>query len=223
MADTPERLSSVILAGGRSRRMGQDKALMKLPSGQSLLSQTVEVAGAIAPHISIVTPWPERYQGALAQPLPQRIALPVQPAIQWPAIQWIEDIQAAGPLTGFAQAWPQIQSDWCLLLACDLPNLDAQILQQWWRWLSSEINPARAASTSRLQASLIKGEKGWEPLCGYYHRSCLSSLNQHLDSGALDFQSWLPTLKIATYAAVPEGMLFNCNRPLDWTQLQADE
>ena len=208
MANNPERLASVILAGGRSRRMGQDKALMTLPNGQSLLGQTVEVARAIAPNISIVTPWPERYQNEIA---------PAQSAIQW-----IEDTQAAGPLTGFAQAWLQIQSDWCLLLACDLPNLDAQILQQWWEWLSSKTNPDGAKSAGHLQASLFEGEKGWEPLCGFYHRSCLSSLNQHLASGALDFQSWLPTLEIATYASVPKEMLFNCNRPSDWAQLQAE-
>ena len=204
MTNTPgslSSLSSVILAGGRSRRMGQDKALMALPNGKSLLGQTVEVARSLTDQINIVTPWPERYQSAIAPP-----------------ILWIKDPLEAGPLTGFAQAWPQIQSDWCLLLACDLPHLDARKLNQWWQWLSSKTDKPH-----QLQASLVKSLKGWEPLCGYYHRSCLPSLTQHLHSGELDFQSWLPTLKILTYQDLPPKLLFNCNRPSDWAELSPTE
>lgn len=192
------QLACVILAGGRSRRMGQDKALLSLPDGQLLLNRTVEVARSLTPTICVVTPWPERYQSVITS-----------------APQWIKDTQESGPLTGFSQAWPQIQADWCLLLACDLPNLDAQILQQWWAWVAAQEETAASP-----RASLVKGAKGWEPLCGYYHRRCVPGLNQHLASGDLAFQSWLSTLAIAAYSAVPSAMLFNCNTPADWNQVR---
>ena len=207
-------LSCVILAGGRSRRMGQDKALLKLPNGQLLLNRTVEIAHRLCvsiersrpPHIAIVTPWPERYQ-----PIVQRTVL------------WVEDRQEAGPLAGFSQAWSTVQSDWCLLLACDLPNLNEQVLRQWWQWL--ETDPPGTARAP--EASLARRNQRWEPLCGYYHRRCLASMKKHLEEGSLpdqkhgqrDFQSWLSTLEIATYSGVPDEMLFNCNRPDDWLKV----
>lgn len=219
-------VACVVLAGGRSRRMGQDKALLKLPNGQSLLSRTVEVgrrlclasaecgvdeetlqrSAAETQQVSaiVVTPWPERYQPLFSAP-----------------VDWIEDTQEAGPLAGFAQAWPKIQSDWCLLLACDLPNLDVGILSKWWQWLET------LAFEASFQASLVRREGRWEPLCGFYHRSCLESLERHLEEGnsptkrqgQRDFQSWLSRLNIATYTDVPSEMLFNCNRPSDWAKI----
>ncbi len=196
------QLACVILAGGRSRRMGQDKALLKLPDGQRLLNRTVNVARSLTPDVSVVTPWPDRYQ----------FATNLEP-------QWITDSQEAGPLVGFSQAWPQIQADWCLLLACDLPNLDAPILQQWWSWLVSQASLSSQASAVAPAASLVKGAKGWEPLCGFYHRGAVPSLNQHLASGDLSFQSWLSTLEVAAYSDVPSDMVFNCNTPADWSQV----
>lgn len=204
--------------------MGQDKALLKLPDGQSLLGQTVGVARSlleavgedacwrsdskgVAPSLAVVTPWPKRYQAAIAPP-----------------VQWIEDSREAGPLAGFIQAWAEIQSDWCLLLACDLPNLDAQVLQRWWQWLVVEATVRQcsfkgASSMPSAEASLVKRSGRWEPLCGYYHRSCIPGLTHYLASGRLDFQSWLPTLTIAPYLDMPEEMLFNCNRPADWAKV----
>ena len=213
------QLSCAILAGGRSRRMGQDKALLKLPDGQVLLGRTVGVARSLLdevhkevpwqgqsqgapPDITVVTPWPERYQSVLTPP-----------------IQWVDDRQAAGPLAGFSQAWSKIQSDWCLLLACDLPKLEAQALQQWWQWLAIEAEAEAETRSPSAEASLIKRSKGWEPLCGYYHRSCVPSLTKHLSAGHRDFQSWLQTLNIAPYSAMPAEMLFNCNRPADWAKI----
>ncbi|MEL7333155.1 MAG: NTP transferase domain-containing protein, partial [Cyanobacteria bacterium J06560_2] len=119
-------------------------------------------------------------------------------------------------LHGFAQGWLAISSDWCLLLACDLPHLRADVLQQWWRriqdctvdgWLEPEMVP---------MASLAPGRRGWEPLCGFYHRRCLPSLNQRVETHQHSFQSWLKTFPIAGYNGVPSKMLFNCNTPADW-------
>ena len=187
--------------------MGQDKALLQLPDGRRMLEKTVAVAQMLTPDVTIVTPWPERYQPLLSTP-----------------IHWLEDTREEGPLAGFAQAWADMSADWCLLLACDLPNLEANVLQQWWHWLTSEQAPEGLSSTklsSPVTASLVKGRKGWEPLCGYYHRRCTAGLNRHLNAGDRDFQSWLPALQIAPYLSVPDEMLFNCNRPADWAKLTA--
>jgi len=46
-------LTAFILAGGRSRRMGQDKAFLEL-GGRTLLSRALDLANAVAPTVRIV-------------------------------------------------------------------------------------------------------------------------------------------------------------------------
>ncbi len=214
-------LSAIILAGGHSRRMGQDKALLTMPDGQPLLQRTARIAQQLTPDTVVVTPWPERYQ-------------PVLP----PTVRLVKEQTAAGPLSGFAQGWSQIHSDWCLLLACDLPYLDPTALQHWWQWLTTALTesppeelPLSETHSYRLSmdspskhnpvmASLSPGIKGWEPLCGYYHRSCLPRLHRHIAGSNRSFQSWLAEIPIAAYRCLPASVLFNCNTPNDWGKVK---
>lgn len=217
MAAPSPSLSAIILAGGHSRRMGEDKALLKTPGGQSLLSQTAQIAQQITPDVTVITAWPERYQSIL----PPGVRLICESANEPSTIAF-----GAGPLSGFAQGWRQVQGDWCLLLSCDLPYLEAASLSQWWCWLlaNSPTNllappPANSsAAPIAPMASLAPGSKGWEPLCGYYHRHCLAALQHYLQVpvNAHSFQAWLTTISVEPYLHLPPQMLFNCNTPQDW-------
>lgn len=214
-------LSAIILAGGHSRRMGQDKALLTMPDGQLLLQRTARLAQQLTADTVVITPWPERYQ-------------PVLP----PTVRLVKEQTAIGPLGGFAQGWNQVHSDWCLLLACDLPYLEFAALQHWWQWLTialtepppdelalSETPPSRPSTDSPgkhtpVMASLVPGTKGWEPLCGYYHRSCLPGLHRQMAGSNRSFQSWLAKIPITPYRLLPASMLFNCNTPNDWGKVK---
>jgi len=57
-------ITAIILAGGESSRMGEDKALLNL-GNNTLLSQTCLVANECAAQTFVVTPWIERYQNVL--------------------------------------------------------------------------------------------------------------------------------------------------------------
>lgn len=209
MAAPSSSLSAIILAGGHSRRMGQDKALLKTPSGQSLLIQTAQIAQQITPDVTVVTAWPDRYQPIL----PSGVQL-IRESVNSSSMA----ASGAGPLSGFAQGWSQIQGDWCLLLACDLPYLEAAPLSQWWRWLLANRSTNPLAPSIAPMASLAPGIKGWEPLCGYYHRPCLAALQHYLEvpANAHSFQAWLTTISVEPYPHLPPQMLFNCNTPQDW-------
>jgi molybdopterin-guanine dinucleotide biosynthesis protein A len=107
--DTTVLLTGIVLAGGQSSRMGRDKALIPI-QGVPLLRRVCEVALNCTSEVYVITPWPERYQDILPD------ACRVVREVPLPG-----ETQSQGPLVGFAQGLAQVETDWVLLLACDLP------------------------------------------------------------------------------------------------------
>ncbi|BBD58528.1 molybdopterin-guanine dinucleotide biosynthesis protein A [Nostoc sp. HK-01] len=187
-------LSAIVLAGGKSSRMGQDKALLTV-EGVPLLQRVCYVAAACADSVYIVTPWPKRYQH-----------------LYLPRCQFIQEAPLnQGALVGFAQGLAQVQTDWVLLLACDLPKLQVEVLQGWAVELDNVSEDAIAA--------LAHHTKGWEPLCGFYHRRCLPQLLDFINQGGRSFQQWLQQHSVQVLAVPDTNMLLNCNTPEDWASL----
>lgn len=201
-------LAAIVLAGGQSSRMGHDKALITI-QGVPLLQQIYQLALQCTTEVYVVTPWPERYRDLLPNDciFIQELGSP-------------ENSLAApqGPLLGFAQGLAQAQSDWVLLLACDLPRLQVAVLQDWIKELlrSERANPS---SKPEVSAFLPRGAKGWEPLCGFYHRSCLPALTLFIEQGGRSFQKWLAQYPVQELPLPNTQMLFNCNTPEDLDML----
>lgn len=192
-----ETIAALILAGGKSRRMGQDKALIEF-DGVPLLRRVYDVAHQCCSQVYVIAPWLDRYQTIL--PLDrhflQEIIIP-------------EDLEPHGPLIGFAQGLTHIQlqfsADWVLLLACDLPHLQGAILQTWMHSLPS--------LDRSVMAFLPKHPKGWEPLCGFYRPQCLPALNAYIAQGGRSFQGWLSSQIVQVAPLKHPQMLLNCNTP----------
>jgi molybdopterin-guanine dinucleotide biosynthesis protein A len=99
-------LTAFILAGGRSRRMGRDKAFLEL-GGRTLLSRAMELANAIAPAVRIVAP--------------QEKFLTIA--------RTIEDVYPdCGPLAGIHAALACTTTELNLMLAVDLPFVETDFL-----------------------------------------------------------------------------------------------
>ncbi len=226
---TRKQLTAIVLAGGKSSRMGQDKALIPI-QGVPLLQQVCEIAKGCADSVYIVTPWPERYRDLLLPacefirelPLPQQDTgtqgqqdtenylrtsppLGVPTSSSFPAS--LPSLHTHGPLVGFAQGLAQVQTEWVLLLACDLPRLRVEVLQEWSTTLDTVANNKIAA--------LAHHPKGWEPLCGFYRRRCLPQLLDFINQGGRSFQEWLRQYPVEVLPLPEPEMLFNCNTPED--------
>jgi molybdopterin-guanine dinucleotide biosynthesis protein A len=105
-----------ILAGGRSSRMGSDKALLSF-AGQTLLERALQTAAAVAERIAIVGP-KDRY------------------AVFGDVI---EDLYTGcGPLGGIHAALAASNTDLNLMLSVDMPLMTADFL----RWLAQQANTA---------------------------------------------------------------------------------
>ncbi|MBD2197132.1 MULTISPECIES: molybdenum cofactor guanylyltransferase [Calothrix] len=192
---TNNQLTAIVLAGGQSSRMGEDKALIPI-QGIPMLQRVCSIAQACADTVYVVTPWPERYQHLLlpgCQFIPET---PISPSSS-----------SHGPLVGFSQGLAQVQTDWVLLLACDLPNLKVEVLQEWIARLDTVGDDAIAA--------LAHHAKGWEPLCGFYRRRCLPQLLEFINQGGRSFQQWLKQHSVQVLPVLEPEMLFNCNTPED--------
>ncbi len=203
-------LSAIVLAGGQSSRMGRDKARIPV-QGVPLLRQVCDVALTCTCEVYVVTPWPERYQDILPA------ACHVIPEVPLPG-----ETKPHGPLVGFAQGLAQVETDWVLLLACDLPQLQANVLQSWVTQLDKTADDAMPEAVREATIALLpRHPKGWEPLCGFYRRQCLPMLTQFIDEGGRSFQRWLGQHLVQELPLSNTQLLFNCNTPADLERINS--
>jgi molybdenum cofactor guanylyltransferase len=176
--------------------MGQDKALLVV-EGVPLLTRICRIAQQVADPVYVVTPWGDRYQSVVDR-----------------AVQFIPEVRVSketnGSLIGFIQGLAIVQTEWVLLLACDLPNLQVEVLRQW---------AAALSDAGDAIALLPRNPEGWwEPLCGFYRRDCLASLEAYVESGGRSFQKWIEQqgAKVRELEGDDREMLLNCNTPEDY-------
>ncbi|WP_218596717.1 molybdenum cofactor guanylyltransferase [Chroogloeocystis siderophila] len=200
-------LSAIVLAGGKSSRMGEDKALLPV-QGVPLLKRVCDVASSLCNLVYIITPTPEKYQHLSLNNCQFVREVPLsQENLSTPTSTKVTLPLPHGPLVGFAQGLAVVQTDWVLLLACDLPKLQIEVLQNWVEELENVPEDAIAA--------LPCHDKGWDPLCGFYPRSCFPVLNAFITQGGRSFQSWLAQHPVHILSLPSTEMLFNCNTPED--------
>jgi molybdopterin-guanine dinucleotide biosynthesis protein A len=190
---------AVVLAGGQSRRMGQDKALLPW-RGTTLLGHSVAIARSVAGRVYVVS---VRDYG---------MATPDG------AVQWVTESQPQGPWYGFGLGFGVAiaqNAGWVLVLACDLPLLEPGVLQSWAALLPS-LPPETLALVPRWGGL-------WQGLCALYHRGCWPHWQEHRAQGGQSFQPWLDRGAergwVYPLEDVPAAMMTNCNTPEEWRSL----
>ncbi|MBD2177689.1 molybdenum cofactor guanylyltransferase [Pseudanabaena sp. FACHB-1998] len=197
--------------------MGRDKALLEL-NGESLLAKTCRTALTVSDSMFIVARSQKQFQEAIA-------SLTISPEStrtisQSP--QLVIDQKFDGALVGFWQGMEAIansltyQPDWILLLACDLPNLQDEILQTW----VSQLRDLPSRAIAYLPRSVDQhSQKQWEPLCGFYRWQCRDSLKEFIKNGGRSFQKWLANQEVMEIENAPRSMLVNCNTPEEFAAI----
>jgi molybdopterin-guanine dinucleotide biosynthesis protein A len=191
----------VVLCGGRSRRMGRDKALVEL-GGRRLIEYPLEVLAGVA-GAALLACGPE----------PRYAELGLECALDEPGL-------GHGPLAGLLaglEAARRRGCEWIALLACDMPRADRGLLCAM----------LRRARERELDACLLESESGLEPLFGVYRTTCAAPVRAALRAGqrrvvafhpfgvegrALRVESCLPAELVASAPADPAR---NLNRPED--------
>jgi molybdopterin-guanine dinucleotide biosynthesis protein A len=150
-------LYGLVLAGGRSTRMGQDKAALEY-SGRAQLERAFGLLQNLLPR-AFVSVRPDQTHDPLRTRFPQIVD--IADGTEGPAA----GIRAA-QLTHPDVAW--------LVLACDLPYLDMATLQH----LIARRDPARLATAFRSSHDGLP-----EPLCAIYEPSAAAALAEFLATG----------------------------------------
>ena len=194
-----DQITAIVLAGGKSSRMGRDKALLSI-NNQPLLAEVCGVAKEVANLVYVVTPWIEKYQSILP------------PGCQLVSERLVLGTKSNTPIIGFAQGLKLVKTEWVLLLACDLPQLSTSQVKQWSLALTTVL-PTEIAY-------LPRNYKGWEVLCGFYRRDCLASVETYIKNGGASFQSWLANHSVKELELSDRSCLFNCNTPADWKAIE---
>jgi molybdenum cofactor guanylyltransferase len=100
--------AAYVLAGGRSSRMGRDKALLPV-DGTTLIDRIASLARAVTNNVTIIAP-PDRYRD-----------------LPYPVIADMRE--ACGPLGGLFTALSVTTAPWNLIVACDMPALTVPFLE----------------------------------------------------------------------------------------------
>jgi molybdopterin-guanine dinucleotide biosynthesis protein A len=101
-------ITAVILAGGQSRRMGQDKALMEL-GGKPLIAYLLEKVAGRFSQVVIAANDADKYG---------RFGAPLVP----------DAVPGLGPIGGLAAALEAASTDFILALPCDMPLVPVGLL-----------------------------------------------------------------------------------------------
>jgi molybdenum cofactor guanylyltransferase len=102
-------VTGVILAGGKSRRMGRDKAFLPFGKGM-LIERVIEVLQQVTDDVIIITNTPEQYQ---------RFGRPT----------FSDVIPEAGSLGGIYTGLVSAKTSHSLCLACDMPFVQPEFLR----------------------------------------------------------------------------------------------
>lgn len=197
-------LSVAILAGGLSRRMGQDKALLQV-QGRTLLERVIERASTIASEIFIV---------AYDRPEYERFGIRVVP----------DRFPQAGSLGGIYTGVSEAVHDACLVLACDMPFVNVALLSHMASLprVYDVLVPALAAERSGQG-----GKETLETLHAIYGKACEPVMEERLRAGAFKIVEAFTRLRVrrileAEIRAFDPELLsfFNANTPEEFAWVQ---
>lgn len=188
-----------VLAGGKSSRMGRDKALLKFGKKTFLLN-AIDIISPVCPRVSVVL---NNSQSHLVEHL----------AAETPYIFDIHDNR--GALGGIHAALENCRKPFALILACDMPLVTYEVIKKL------------VSSVSEDYSAVVPVEaNGWlQPLCAVYRvDQCLAVLESLLSKDrSVSVRDFLKTIAIK---AVPSEflsqdplILTNINSPIDFENI----
>ena len=186
------QIAGVVLGGGKSRRMGADKSLLRLDR-QTLLERAVDVLREVFDEVLIVADRADRF-GGLGE------------------VRVVQDILPdAGPLGGIHAGLTAVDSPAAFVVACDMPLLDAGVIR-------GQVDVWQTADADAV-VPLLDGRP--EPLHAVYAKSCLPAIEERIGQGDYRVRALLDAVRVHFWQPDPSAAhsFTNVNTPEDWARI----
>jgi len=230
------KYTGVILAGGMSRRMGEDKGTLLL-GDRTVIEYVIETVSQVVDELLLITNKPENYQ---------RFGIPI----------FTDILQANGALVGIHAGLIASQTYHSLFVACDMPFVKKQLLEYMTSKLQhekeSELKCAKVSKMPKVvmdteetpiinnQSSIVncqsairnpqsaieivipKSRYGYEPLCAIYSKRCISEIESMVLNGIMKTSSLFEKFRTCVIsedkisALDSEDSFFNINSKEDY-------
>jgi molybdopterin-guanine dinucleotide biosynthesis protein A len=191
-------LTICVQAGGESRRMGQDKALMPF-LGRPLIQRVVDRLTPIADEFIVTTNRPEDYRF---------LGLPLFPDLK----------PGRGALGGLYTALSSATCEIVAVVACDMPFASAALIEAASKLLAKE----------DADVAIPDSGGGLEPMHAVYRReTCIPAIETAIDADRWKLISWFPEVKVRVLQPDevkvhdPSGLAFwNLNTPEEFIEAE---
>ena len=192
-------LTGIVLAGGASRRMGQDKAFLAL-GDQLLIEVVIQRMAQVCREVLVVAGDTQPYVG---------LGVPV-----------VDDrFRGVGVLGGLHAGLEAAAHELTLAVGCDMPFLNSDLIQAFADW-------AEGFDVAVLRHE--DGEQV-EPLHGAYRRTCLPAIEAAIRAGRRRIISFFPHVRVrcvspADVTPIDPGLrsFRNVNTPEEWEDVRAE-
>lgn len=191
--------AAIILAGGKSTRLGRDKASEPL-LGVPLVKRALD-----------------RFTGLVDEYIVVRARGQVLPQIDEPRFTVVEDLYPeTGPLGGMFTGLGAARAPYGVVVACDMPLLQPRLI----------VELLRLAPGHDLVVPV--SEEFPQPLCAVYSKACLEPMRRQLEAGSYKITGFFGYLKPLYLQPDdwrpfdPDGLSFqNLNRQEDLERAEA--
>lgn len=161
--------SAIILAGGKSMRMGFDKQFLKLEN-KSNVELLIEKLSPLFSDFIIVTNKPNEYDDK---------------KIKYEKIKLVSDeIKDKGPLSGIHIGLKESKSKYAYLIACDMPIVNLDYIRYMMALLKIK----------ESDAVVTEDRIGIEPFNAFYSRDLYKVIELYLNSDKRDIKTLLQTV-----------------------------
>ena len=190
-------ITGVILAGGRSRRMGQNKALMRL-GNSTIIEHVIEQMRVVTPDLLLITNTPEFYA---------HLGLPMHADL----------VQGMGALGGVYTGLTCAANRTVICVGCDMPLLQPNLLT----YLTGMLGEYDAVVPSVKAPE--RSTPTFQTLSAVYSKRCASIIDRMLKEGELRVHALYERISARIVEPPewqrldPQGLsFFNINTPTDF-------
>ena len=160
-------IPAILFAGGKSSRMGEDKALMPFQS-YSTLSEFQ--------YHKLQQWFSEIYLSSKTDKFPFTAKV-------------IQDTyQESSPLVGLISVFETLECDAVFVLSVDAPMVDGNVVKKLWDAYQEDVK----RENSNLHAIIAQSPSGVQPLCGIYKRSILPDVKTNFNAHNHRLKALLP-------------------------------